>query len=566
MIEYIKVDTLRWKAGVEGRAWFVQSQPSVSGPPFVPTYEGDATSPRCVVESVIRLETERGDTGAPSFLLIPELCLPFDDAAHLQSLVSSAPANLVVVAGLSHMEPSQVALLEADATVRDRLWETHVQGHYTNAALILFGGTQQSFLQPKLFPSIWEQPYHWAGRQVRVFVGDRIAFAVLICSELLDVPAGTNALLRLNEDLVKANIVVDLLIWIQRNPKRRAENFRQSLVQHERRPSMILVAGSGSESHASGTHGVSGALVDEGLLPQSFQGLGREFACYESGWADLGLGRFVLLRYNVDAYAVDVARPGDVRHRDATAKSRLFGHCQPFVLDEAQLVPSNVYSHINELCAPAMAEAQRLRPSIHAQLERIGGILVKARTNAFLRFLDRSYYPTPVAGDWHSAGRKHGGGDQECRCWPHRRDIDTLVEQPLWLARVLAVMGRLVELGVTLELSEDDGEGVPALVASLGPASGGLTACYVGMLDPYAAAMRLSPAQSSVLPALVLIQDGVAPIRPKARSVNVAMVPPMGSLDAASAERPEPQFVSEPEFWRWGAADDVVAWLRGAVG
>jgi hypothetical protein len=491
-------------------------------------------------------------TTAPAIILLPEMALSPSEIPDVRTLVRGARTNTLFICGVGQLTHEQANSVEPGAD----LWDGPSGGRYTNCAIIGLGGTDLLFLQPKIVPSRLEKDSHWPGRLIRYFTGDYLAFAVLICSELLARPADTETLAVTLDLLAKQNVALHSIFWLQHNEKPRSLQFSTSiahLAKPEAVPTAFLVCSREDRPLRYEHYAVAGAIIPHIGLPTTFEDLDAAYRYVEPLPNQAPLGRLVLLRYDADAYAVVTSRPrSSPTGRPGTEKGAVFEQAIPYVLAGPNLVSSPANLHLEDLTSKSTERATEAMPQIAEAIEVFRRRLIESGTATLLRFLDVALPPrSQVPTDFHGAGQTHGAGDFQCSCWPHRVCIDLLVHDDEVIAAVAEVLcalgaleyaganpkpvwskarrtnievvlrGRMVKIGVVFPFRCNTAELERAL---RGRGPGGMTvdALYVVLAPPF---------------------------RPRVAEIDAARPAPTGALMAGTAAVPTLRAVFYAEFW-----------------
>lgn len=442
---------LRWTAGSSARLWYLQPHLQVAeGPPYQQVKSGARRSGLELAQAALHYDAEQyGPPGnAPTFVLLPEFGLHAEDVPAIKTMLVEARPNTILIAGIGQVNSEEAARIDPTAD----MWDGPHEGRLTNLAVIGQGGEARLFIQPKIIASRWEMGgTHWPGKAVRCFEGASIVFAVVICSDLVDQPDDATTVSRLIEDLREENRRLDLLIWLQHNPKPRSSSFHSSieaLTHAQPVPAVLVVSSRASDpSRRYENYAVSGALVHHDVLPPAFDMLDQRFRYVEPIAPPLTMARLVLLRYDVDAFLVRTAQPTAIRREDGTAKGRVCDECIPYVLEGDQLRVSDGHDHLRDLTEPAAALAKQNYPELAEEIGAVQLSLISLGTPGVLGFLDLAFAPRPTAeAVRHAPLRSHPGGAFRCDCWAHRQCLDYLscqAESIDKLAEVLAAAGAL---------------------------------------------------------------------------------------------------------------------------
>jgi hypothetical protein len=550
--EYIPV--LAWPRGEKGTVWFLQPRLHVSrthpfqhrAPPATPT-------PFQLLRAAYDHEMARPLETGPVFFLLPEFALAPGDCASLRDLLRGSPARFIFVAGVGQLQRDQALNIDG----RAELWDVPSPDTYTNCALVAFGGYDHLYLQPKIVPSGPERDHHWAGRAVRYFHGDRLSFAVLICSEFYAQPDDETTLRQVLDALDASQRKLRLLIWIQHNRKPRSDAFSRSIQQLSElsaTTTAFLVCSRADPPGRLDNYAVSGALVPHDSLPARFCDLDRRFH-YVEPIPGAHHARVVLLRYDADAYRVRTTLADTLHAASGVAKIALFQAASPYLLDGPTLRESLESLHLRDLSGRALGIACRIDDRLLALTNVVREELVALETPKFLRLLDLSALPASAAE--HAPGRDPHEPAYLCRCWPHRDCLDRLTaddETALPLANLIWALATLRAEGLAYTLLPKPEEPITCAV-DIGESSVPLRLLDSGHTTFEGVRDRLSPSALLWSPAVfVLLGSAPAPARLSASRVDAAVADPVGSLRPTSHRPPVPAALSRSEFLEAHAA------------
>lgn len=431
-VQCIDIPGLQWRRGALARVYFIQPRLELSAePPFLPTRGTDGTVGFRLLKAAVELESRQpACDGAPSAILLPEFSLHPQEVDAALALMREAKPNSVLVAGIGHMDEAEARRHDAS-----ELWEGPSLGCYTNCAIVA-ASSGPGYLQPKSVPSVWEQDKHWRGNVIRVFRGEYVSFAVVVCSDLLAQPTDQGHASTLVDELTRKNIGLDLIVWLQHNVKPRSPHFTRSIETFRvgfPQCTVLVSATRGDRPSRIDNYSVSGAIVSSEVLPSECRFLVHDHHYVEPlGHSDLPMSRIVLLRYDADAYLVRTTLANSILPEHTTEKSALFSQSVPLVLgDDSSLSPSDEMAHIEDLCRQAGGRAAERFPECADLVPSLIEKLVGLRTAGFLGFLDRAILPLQDGTRFlHHAVDPHPGIDRDCRCWAHRDCIDFLTQEP----------------------------------------------------------------------------------------------------------------------------------------
>lgn len=553
-IREIELNSLTWAKGAIARFWFVQPQFDVAlGPPLVPARRGETPGLR-LLRATLRAENNfPAPIDAPALILLPELSIHPEEIPTAVTLAQTSRRNTVVIFGVGQLTEDQARRLEPAA----ELWEGPSEQRFTNCAVVILGGTQELYLQPKIVRSRWETS-HWPGSIVRYFHGQRIQFIVVICSELIDRPQGANTAVAVVEQLAERGRTLNLMIWIQHNPRPRSEDFVESIETFSDLRTTIAIVGSRTNRSAVrlNNHAVSGAIVPHDSLSSHFDLFTKRFHYVEPVPCQKPISRAVLLRYDADAYRVQTVLADSITRTEAgTAKGALLEDSQPYVLLGDELQISNADFHLRDIAARATLHATNAIPVLTAQIANAVDAVCDLGTPAFLAFLDVGVIPRPPhEDDRHVAGVVHPGGDFKCCCWDHRTCVDRLSDRDdcaAPLAQILLALAALTASGVEVAPCYNTEERTNVRLGIDGRVKQ-LAVVYPFNLDAEGTELGLWGLRraSTVSSQYIILGAGERPTRPRLNSVSAAVVRPLGGTEAALPTRPVINALYSNDFWQ----------------
>ncbi len=552
-LRIVEIREVSWTRGEPARFWYVQPRTELPhGAPIVPRRNGKTPALR-LLESTLEAEKAFPEPkDAPTFIMLPEFAIHPEEAATAVQVGRRARPNTVVVFGLGHLTEAQARALEPDAD----LWEGPSEGRLTNCAAVVLGGGGPVYLQPKIVRSRWEQNGHWPGRVVRYFEAKNLQFIVIICSELLDRPNGATTARAIVDDLEERGRQLNLVIWIQHNPRPRSAEFSTSIEQFWRLRSTVVVVGSRVERSTSrvNNYAVCGAIVPQDALAAHFDLLTKRFHYVEPVPSEAALSRVVLLRYDADVYRVHTVLARWIEANVRTAKGALFEESQPYVLDGEALTPSAAHFHIEDICARAGRIATALAPDLADATRQILDQLAGLTTTEFLAVLDVGVLPRPAPDDErHVAGAAHLGGDFRCRCWRHRECVDRLADEDEAaepVAQVILALAALPARGVPVRIAYDASTRTN-VVARLGDVQLPIGVVFPFDFDAEGTEVALWGRKRAALvdSAYIVLGVGERAVRPRTSSIDAALARPIGVLRVGTSAAPMLKAVYSAEFW-----------------
>jgi hypothetical protein len=440
------------------------------------------------------------------------------------------------------------------------LWADDAAGRFANCAIVGIGGSERTFLQPKILPSRWEREHHWPGRTVRYFVGEFVAFIVLICSELLGRPDNYTTLSDIVTELRRRRLDLNLLIWIQHNPDPRSGEFVSSLNQLTyHRPTTLVVSSGNRRERRLRNFAVSGAIVPTECLPTHFVDLDSDYRYVEPISQDLAMSRIVLLRYDADAYRVETVLSDAIRPGSGTARGEIFHQSRPYLIAGDRLVESSDNLHLVDITARACNTAVSEHGAVNAHVTSLQAQLASLHTRAFLGWLDVAIIPRPASPDVvrHAAGQQHSGGDTFCRCWSHRVCLDHIADiagSAGPVAEVLAAAAAIAAQNLEI-VPLYDRERRTNFRLTLRATEHRLGIVHPLDYNGEVAELAIRGAQQSTLssPYVILGPRGRR-MRRSSRSVDVTQVPSVGAIDQARATPSVLNALFADDFWQ--AVDD----------
>ena len=528
-------------------------------PPFVPQPGAYATGLQ-ILRGILEHRDFRESDSKPAFVILPELAIPFADIATARTLIAAAPKGTLVAFGAGQMTEEQALSIEA----KPELWEGEAAGRFANCAVIGIGGYDRLFLQPKLLKSNLEKDWHWPGKVVRCFVGDYIRFSTFICSDLLNRPGDTSYMAWLHDQLDKDQNKLTFAFWLQHNPKPRSDQFLNAIEavgKMDRTTVVIVGSRTADPERRFENYAVSGAFASRAVFPSEFNKFTHRFHYVER--ADDDVSRAVLLRYDADAYRVRTVLADALDSADKVEKGELFDSSQPYVFDGGALKASSDAFHIRDLCKPARDVVATRTPALAAASDSVSSRLVELGTANFLAFLDLGILPRPSDGErGHPAGVRHEGGDLKCRCWNHRNCVD-LIAEPTGttpLAELVESMA-LLEAGGCVPRPRYDHALRTNLEFTIAGAKKSAVVVYPFDISLEALQRRLFGERPPVSRRAFIFVADPPEDRPRAGSVNVAEVPPIGAVDPSRAAAPTLSPLRAGELRRAAAAGDVTTLL-----
>jgi hypothetical protein len=557
-LEIIATDEVNWIPGSSGRFWY--TQPTTVLPdaePIVPQSVGQTPGLR-LLGAALALEAQfSAPQRAPAFIIVPEFAIHPREAQMAIQLARQARPNTIVVFGLGHMTSAEADALEPGAV----LWDGPSEGRLTNCAAIVFGGSGRVFLQPKIVRSRYEETNHWPGRVVRYFVGKNLQFVVVICSELLDRPEGATTAKAVVEALNEQGRQLNLVIWIQHNPRPRSAEFSASIAEFGKLRATTIVVGSRAERSPVrlNNFAVSGAFVPQQSLPRRFDLLTKRFHYIEPVSGGEGQSRVVLLRYDADAYRVQTTLAHWIEADDRAARGALFEEAKPYLLVGGVLVPSEANYHLEDVCARAAGLAAQGMPALVPSIERTVRDLCALTTTEFMAVLDVGVLPRPAAGsERHVAGVVHPNGDYLCRCWWHRECVDFMTDQDGMaepIAHLILAMAALDAAGVQVRPRYVAGQRTNTVLAC-GGAQVSVGVVFPFQLNAEGTEEGLWGKDRAGLVDSCYIVLGVAErpeapsMRPRVALIDAARPRPVGAVRQGMSGGPMLRAIYGAQFWR----------------
>jgi len=558
-LEPVEIDESSWTRGTSGRLWYGQPATTISGAqPIVPLAEGGKTVGLRLLEATLKSEgVFPAPEGAPAFIVLPEFAVHPTEAQAAIALAKGTRRNTVVVFGLGHITDAQAQVLEPGAN----LWDGPAEGRLTNCAVVVFGGSGRTFLQPKIVRSRWEEGGHWPGRVVRYFVGQNYQFIVVICSELLDRPDGATTARAIVDRLDERGRQLSLVVWIQHNPRPRSPEFAAGIEEFVKLRSTTVVVGSRAVRSTARLNkfAVSGAFLPHDSLPNHFDLLTKRFHYVEPVPDVSRQSRLVLLRYDADVYRVQTTLARWVDGDDRAARGALFEEAQPYILDGEALAPSNSNAHLEDICARPVRIACDRVPRLTVSIRKMAEQLCSLGTVEFMAVLDVGVLPrSPIPGEHHVAGVMHPAGDGECRCWRHRECIDFVSDEEASaepVAHLLAAMAAIDVAGLIVRFVYDRGRRTN-LVIRLGVGDMAVGLVFPFHLDAEGTEEgiwgrdRVSLIDSAYIVLGVGERAALPSMRLRVASIDSAMARPVGAIRAGMAAAPVLRAVYAAEFWK----------------
>jgi hypothetical protein len=453
----VKLDRIEWPPGTVGRLWFCQ--PKIMLPAAAPFRPVNGEQTFSLLEAVLTTDAALGAPpgGAPSIILMPELCISPGRLHDLVARMQAARANTLLVCGVGHLTAKEMDDFEPSK----ELCGEPVAGCYANCALVAQGGSDRVYLQPKIVPSSGELDTHWAGKTVKYFQAGYFSFAVFVCSEMLNRAATVTSIRQVLDHLAKETKNLSAIFWLQHNRRPRAVDFSQSLEEFAKldRPTLVVVGSAAEAPPRYENFGVSGALLKRVVLPRRFDLLTRKFHYVEPVKSSEALSRVVLLRYDVDVNLVHSVLANAIEPDARTEKSQFFEAVRPMILQGHQLVDEDSNTHLTQVVAAAVTRGTAFDQAYAAHVNALGAALAALGTASFQAFLDRAILPRPMREQVrHRAGQLHQPADYHCDCWTHRQCMDLLSDDPEAvepLAQLLHALGKLVSHGFEVTLLRD---------------------------------------------------------------------------------------------------------------
>lgn len=556
-IDRIEVRTVNWQPGRPARLWYGQPHLSLNGPPWVPQRDGPNATGFALLEATLNEETRfPAPTEAPSLILLPEYSLHPDEVEPARRLIARrARPKTIVVFGVGQMTEDQARAVEDNP----HLWDGPSGGRLTNCAVIAFGGSNEVYLQPKIVRSRWEVEL-WQGRVVRYFVGEYVQFMVVICSDLLDRPQHSTAARHIVDTLQRRGWQLNLVIWIQHNPRPRSPEFIHSIESFatlRSSPTIVAVGSRGERSPRLNNFAVSGALLPNGALSSRFDLLTKPFHYVEPiSPQHIRMSRAVLLRYDVDVYQVNTVLADSISSEDRVAKGALFEDSYPYVIQTGTLVRCGENVHIQDIICKATTQAVGGFAVLRDHIRLVAAQLASLRTKEFLAFLDLAILPNPrTDAELHVAGETHKDGDFLCRCWTHRECVDKLADEDESsepLVHILMAIGALEQQGINVSFFYNDSDRRTYLRVRIGDGNRLLAAVYPFDFDAEGTDRRLmGKARPRILDCgYIVLGTAGRSGRLRIGALEAGVPSPRGSVRAGTAARPTLRAIYNEEFWK----------------